>query len=229
VSQKPAWRRIDHDGLENGQEDTSPSAGDTASFMRVNHEFGNTASSTANQGEIMSARNSSVGIFGSHTDAEGAIKELQRDGFDIKKLSIAGRDYHTDENVVGYYNAGDRMKYWGKLGAFWGGLWGLLFGSAFFFIPGIGPLVVAGPLVSWIIGALEGAAVVGGLSALGAGLYSMGIPKDSILQYETALKGGKFILIFHGTPEEVEKAKQLLDRANTSETYLHLDKPAVMV
>ena len=43
-----------------------------------------------------------------------------------------GRDYHTDENVIGYYNAGDRMKYWGKLGAFWGGFWGLLFGSAFF-------------------------------------------------------------------------------------------------
>jgi hypothetical protein len=54
--------------------------------------------------------------------------------------------------VIGYYNAGDRMKYWGKLGAFWGGFWGLLFGSAFFLIPGVGPLLVAGPLVGWIVG-----------------------------------------------------------------------------
>jgi len=68
----------------------------------------------------------------------------------------------TVEHVVGYYNTGDRMKYWGKLGAFWGGLWGFLLGSAFFWIPGIGPLVVAGSLVSWIVGALEGATIFGG-------------------------------------------------------------------
>ena len=71
----------------------------------------------------------------------------------MKKLSIVGKDYHTDEHVVGYYNAGDRMMYWGKLGAFWGGLWGMRFGSAFFFVPGVGPLLVAGPLVTWIVGA----------------------------------------------------------------------------
>ena len=56
----------------------------------------------------------------------------------MKKLSIVGKDYHTEENVVGYYTTGDRMKYWGKLGAFWGGFWGMLFGSAFFWLPGIG-------------------------------------------------------------------------------------------
>ena len=65
---------------------------------------------------------------------------------------------------------------WGTYGAFWGGLWGVLFGSAFFLVPGIGPLVVADPFVSGIVGALEGAALVGGLSALGAALYSVGIP-----------------------------------------------------
>ena len=177
----------------------------------------------------MSDHNSAVGLFDSHTHAEAAVKELQRSGLDIRKLSIVGKDYHTDEHVVGYYNAGDRMKYWGKQGAFWGGLWGLLFGSAFFFIPGIGPLVVAGPLVSWIIGALEGAAVVGGLSALGAGLYSIGIPKDSILKYETALKSGKFVLIFHGSTEEVEKARQILDRAKAADTALHVQEPAAAV
>jgi hypothetical protein len=81
-------------------------------------------------------------------------------------------------------------------------LWGLLFGSAFFWIPGLGPLLVAGPLVSWIVGALEGAIVVGGLSAIGAGLYSLGIPKDSILRYETALKTGKYVLIAHGSMDD---------------------------
>lgn len=164
--------------------------------------------------------NSIVAIYPTHTAAEAAVKELQQSGFDMKKLSIVGRDYHTDEHVVGYYNTGDRMKYWGKLGAFWGGLFGLLFGSAFFFIPGIGPLLVGGPLVGWIVGGLEGAAVVGGLDAIGAGLYSIGIPKDSILRYETAMKTDKFILIAHGTPEEAARAREILGRTGP-ETVEH--------
>src|ERR1019366_9456615 len=105
-------------------------------------------------------------------------------------------------NVVGFYNAGDRMMYWGKTGAFWGGLWGLLFGSAFFLIPGLGPIIAAGPVVTWIVAALESAVVVGGLSALGAGLFSLGIPKDSILQYEMAVKSDKFVLLIHASVAE---------------------------
>lgn len=167
----------------------------------------------------MEKNNSIVAVYPSHTAAEAAIKELQQSGFDMKKLSIVGRGYHTDEQVVGYYNVGDRMKHWGKIGAFWGWIWGLLFGSAFFMIPGLGPLLVAGPLVAWIVGALEGAVVVGGLSALGAGLVSLGIPKDSVLQYETALKTDKFVVVAHGSPDEVVHAKDIL--ANTNPETMH--------
>ncbi len=165
--------------------------------------------------------NSVVAIYKSHIEAENAVKELQKSGFDMKKLSIVGRDYHTDEAVVGYYNAGDRMKYWGKLGAFWGGFWGLLFGSAFFFVPGIGPVLVGGPLAAWIIGALENAVVVGGLSALGAGIYSIGIPKDSILKYETAIKSGKFVVIAHGAAAEVERAREVIKNTNPDTAEYH--------
>jgi uncharacterized membrane protein len=173
----------------------------------------------------MSEKNVVIAIYESHSQAEEALKELQRSGFDMKKLSIVGKDYHTEEHVVGYYNAGDRMKRWGKTGAFWGGFWGLLFGSAFFAIPGIGPVLVAGPLVAWIVGALEGAVVVGGLSAVGAGLYSMGIPKDSIVQYESALKSDKFLLLAHGTEDEVERAKGIMRTARPLEVAVHANKP----
>ena len=170
----------------------------------------------------MSERNAVVAVYGTHIEAEGAVKELQRAGIDMHTLSIVGKDSHTDEHVVGYYNTGDRMKYWGKTGAFWGGFWGLLFGSAFFAIPGIGPVLVAGPLVAWIVGALEGAVVVGGLSAIGAGLYGMGIPKDSVVQYEAALKTDKFLLMVHGTAAEVEKARDIIEstRPVTCDTAL---------
>ena len=171
----------------------------------------------------MSEKNSVVAIFESHSQAEDAIRELQKDGFDMKKLSIVGKDYHTDEHVVGYYNTGDRMMYWGKLGAFWGGLWGMLFGSAFFFIPGIGPLVVAGPLVMWIVGALEEAALFGGLSALGAALFSIGIPKNSVVQDETEVKNGKLLLVANGTPEEVEHAKDILHQTQSQTTTVHAE------
>ena len=177
----------------------------------------------------MSEKNTVVAIFKSHTQAEEAVRELQASGCDMKKLSIIGKDYHSDEHVVGYYNAGDRMMYWGKQGAFWGGLWGMLFGSAFFLLPGFGPLLVAGPLVSWIVGALEGAAVMGGLSALGAALVSIGIPQNSVLQYEAKLKAGKFLLILHGTPEEVQRAKDRLDGTHAAETAIHAEPAAVGV
>src|SRR5260370_3143176 len=106
----------------------------------------------------MSEKNSLVVVYGSHSNAQAAIKELQESGFDIKKLSILGKEYHTEEHVVGYYNAGDRMKYWGKMGAFWGGVWGLLVGAAFFVIPGVGPALIAGPLVACVVSAVEAAA-----------------------------------------------------------------------
>ncbi|WP_394754619.1 general stress protein [Crenothrix sp.] len=165
--------------------------------------------------------NSAIGIFPTHQDAESAVKELQQAGYDMKKLSVVGKDYHTEEHVVGYYNIGDRMATWGKYGVFWGWIWGLLFGSAFFFVPGIGPIVMGGPLVGMVITALEAAVVTGGLTALGGALASIGIPEDSIVQYETALKADKFLLIVHGDDQEVEKAKTILLQHNAEEALVH--------
>jgi hypothetical protein len=165
--------------------------------------------------------NSVVGVFNGHGQAEAAIKELQKSGYDMKKLSIIGKNYHTEEQVVGYYNLGDRVASWGSAGLFWGWIWGLVFGSAFFFVPGIGPVMFGGPIVSWLVGALETAAVVGGLSAVGSALIGAGIPKDSVLKYETALKVDKFLVIAHGTREEVERAKSILDTNDAESSTIH--------
>ena len=172
-----------------------------------------------------------VAIYNNHSEAEAGVRELQRGGFDVKKLSVIGKDYHTEEQVVGYYNTGDRMKYWGKMGALWGGLWGLLFGAAFFWVPGVGPLLIAGPVSAAIVAGLESAVVVGGLSALGAALYGMGIPNDSVLRYETAIKVNKYLLVAHGTAAEVAKAKDILKTtrpATLDEHDLGTPKPAAV-
>jgi uncharacterized membrane protein len=175
----------------------------------------------------MTDTNAVIAVYNNHSAAEEAVKELQKSGFDMKKLSVVGKDYHTDQQVVGYYNAGDRMKYWGKQGAFWGGFWGLLFGAAFFWVPAIGPVLVGGSLVAAIVAGLESAVVVGGLSAIGAGLYSIGIPKDSIVTYETALKAGRYLVVAHGTSAEAAKARNILSTLKPTDLTDHVVEPAV--
>jgi uncharacterized membrane protein len=158
---------------------------------------------------------SAVVIYDSHHEAEDAVRKLQQAGFDMKSLSIVGRDYHSEEHVTGFYNTGERKAAWGGMGAFWGGIWGLLFGAAFFWVPGIGPVMMAGPLISALVGGLEGAAVVGGLSALGAALFSLGIPKNQVLRYETEIRAGKYMVVVHGTESEVLRARSVLGAGDT--------------
>jgi hypothetical protein len=165
-----------------------------------------------------------LAVYRNHADAEAAVKALQRASFDMRKLSIIGKDYHTEQDILGYYNTGDRVRFWGKFGGFWGGLTALLFGSAFLFIPVVGHVVVLGPLVTWMVNGLAGAVVGGGLGALGAALYSIGIPRNSVLEYETALKADKFLLLAHGTEPEVERAREIL--ATTGAERLDVHRPA---
>jgi uncharacterized membrane protein len=151
-----------------------------------------------------------VAEFDLHDSAERAIQQLANASFNVKDMTIVGRDYHTEEHPVGYINTGDRMVAWGKFGAFWGSIWGILFGSAIFFVPGVGSILLAGWLVTTVVGAVEGAAVGGGLAAITAALTSIGIPKDSVIAYESAIKAGKFLVIFRGSSDDVQKAKLIL-------------------
>lgn len=158
----------------------------------------------------MPANDVAIAVYSDHPAAEDAVKRLTAAGFDIKSLSLVGKGYHTEEKVVGFYNAGDRVKFWGSRGAFWGGFWGLFFGGMFMLVPVVGHVVVLGYLAATAISVVEGAVVVGGLSALGAALYSIGVPKDSVIEYETALKADGFLVMVHGDASDVERAKTIL-------------------
>ena len=96
-----------------------------------------------------------IAVYGSHEQAETALKILQNADYDMRNLSIIGQNYETEEHPLGFVNSGDRMLTWGKFGAFWGSIWGLLFGSAMLFVPGLGYLVFGG----WIVSAIEGAVI----------------------------------------------------------------------
>jgi hypothetical protein len=169
----------------------------------------------------METLDSVAAVFGDHNSAEGAVKNLAASGFEMKNLSVVGKGYHTDEKVVGFYNMGDRIKFWGERGAFWGGFWGLFFGGLFLTIPFVGHVVVLGYLATVLISGIENAIVVGGLSALGAALYSIGIPKDSVIAYEAAVKADDFVVMVRGSAEEMGRAKAILGATNPKRLDAH--------
>jgi hypothetical protein len=110
---------------------------------------------------------------------------------------------------------------WGKLGAFWGTVWGLLFGSAMMLVPGVGYFIFAG----WVVAALEGAVIGGGLAAVAGALVSIGIPKDAVIKYETSLKAGSFLLMVHGTEGEVNRAKRSLSTTGATNVESFSSQP----
>ena len=162
-----------------------------------------------------------IAVFGDAHETDAAVKTLASAGFALENLSVVGKSYHSEEKAVGFYNTGDRIKFWGKRGAFWGGLWGLFAGGVALTMQPVGQIMVLGYLAAMVVSAVEGAIMVGGLSVLGAALYSAGIPRDSIFQYEQAVKADGFLLMVHGAVEELVRARAILAIGNPSRLDLH--------
>jgi len=163
-----------------------------------------------------------VAVFNEHAAARAAIDQLSKAGFDLASLSIVGQGYHTEETVVGFYTAGDRIKFWGSRGALWGGLWGLFMGGLFVTTPVVGPVVVLGYITASIVSAIESAVVLGGLSSIGAALLSLGVPKNSAIEYQEALRADSFLVMAHGSAEEIERARTILAKGHplSMQTYM---------
>lgn len=170
---------------------------------------------------INNANNTVIAVYDSHEIAETAVRKLADDNIPMKAISIIGKGYHIDEKVVGFYNIGDRMKFWGKYGAFWGGMWGILVGGLFVTIPAIGPVVVLGGFAAMVLSGIEGAVVFGGLSALSGALFSIGIPKDTVLQYESSLQADNFLVLVQGSRQETERARSILKVSNARQIEMH--------
>ena len=86
-----------------------------------------------------------------------------------------------------------------------------------------GHIIILGPLAATLFSGLQGAVVVGGVSALAGALMSIGIPKDSVLRYETALKANQFMLMVHGDKQEISRAQEVLDSSGLSSFERHLE------
>jgi hypothetical protein len=81
-----------------------------------------------------------------------------------------------------------------------------------------------GPLAAWILAALEGAVVGGAAGILGAALAGMGIPRDSVIKYESAVNAGRFLVLAHGDAELVDHARTVLASTSTVHLATHASK-----
>lgn len=165
--------------------------------------------------------NSIVAIYETPVDAVQGANDLHTAGFNMLKLSIAAKECPGPEHIVGYCNTGTQVKYWGKMGTLWEGLCAYWASAAFFDLPGTGPVLLAGPLVAGIVDSMEGAKVSGGMGVFRNGLRRLGIPKESIVRYESELCAERLLLIAHGTPEELLRAKDVLHETRPTELNIH--------
>jgi uncharacterized membrane protein len=169
----------------------------------------------------MSYESSIVVVYSTLDDAEAAVKKLGEGGFPIQHVSIIAKDLGSEKKVHGFVTSCDVAKSTARTGAWVGGIFGLLVGAAFVWVPGLGPLIVAGSLASALMGGIEGAVAGAAFSGMLGWLASLGISKQHIIKYEENVKAGKYLLIAHGAPDDVAKAERLLQGSKSEEVNRH--------
>jgi hypothetical protein len=162
-----------------------------------------------------------LALFSDEAAAERSVRELIDRNFPMDMISLLGKAQSSGDDPLGVYyaSAGERVKGWGKMGAFWGGLWGLFTGAAgLFLIPGTGALLAAGPVVEAIIGAAAGAGVGGGvmagaaaLSHLTVAMRRMGLPEEELETVQQAIDSGNYVVMLRVDADEVDRWKAVLE------------------
>ena len=137
-----------------------------------------------------------VSSYVKHSAAEAAVRRLAASGFPINKVSIIGRHFEPDEDIVVFYRPADAAFDGAEQGA-----------VGFFVLPVVGSLVVIGPLAGFIAGAIGGA----GVGALINGLVAMGIPRHQAMKYQERLQAGEFLVALHGDSCEIARAQEALN------------------
>ena len=160
-----------------------------------------------------------VAIYKTHDQADEAFSRLHAEGSDMDLLSFVGRD--TWKDMVGSRNAGARFSYHGKLGPFWERLWSILHGWGVFWFFDDGPVLVAGPLVRTIIATQEESSGDGHASGFEAALTGIGIPQDSLVQYEKALLNNQILVFVQGTLTEISQAQDILNETKAINHTIH--------
>jgi hypothetical protein len=154
----------------------------------------------------MPSTRSVVGVFDDMGKAEKAIETLIASGIPVDHISIIGQGLQSETKLNGFITTGDVAKTSAKIGAWVGGLFGLFTGAAVLFVPVVGPLVVLGPLAAAAVGAAETAVWTGVLGTI----FGYFISKKHVPKFEAHIKAGRYLIVVHGTEDEVRRAGEVL-------------------
>lgn len=156
-----------------------------------------------------------IGCVESNLLAQQVLQSLQYEGLDPTRATIIESAPPPGEHVVGYYNLPERVLCWSRRGALWGCAWGLAISVWLYWVPEIAPLLV-------IIPVLLGAVTLGLLGAVTAGLYSMRIPRNSVLQYAAGAQEGRYVVLYEGSTLQIQRARQVIACAKSLASVLNM-------
>jgi hypothetical protein len=151
-----------------------------------------------------------VAVYPDHRSAEDAVRRLQAAGISMQNVSIVGKDFQAVERPLGFVTSGSMAKDGAKVGAWTGGFFGVLVGAAFLILPGVGPVIVAGPLGAALLGGIEGALAGAAFGGVTGALVGLGVSGAKAIRYESEVKAGKFVLTLTGDAGQIERARSLL-------------------
>ncbi len=163
-----------------------------------------------------------VGVFDSREGAEKAVNSLRESGFD-REISIVAKDEEKnrdggnerhDENSVMF--GGDSVADGATTGGVLGGLAGLAIGAGALAIPGLGPIIAAGPVAGLLSGAASG--------GIAGGLVDWGIPEAEGRQYEENLKQGNILAIVRADDKKIDEAAKILENNGANRVGTHGDQ-----
>lgn len=149
--------------------------------------------------------------------AHAAVERLVAEGVPADQISVIGRDVQSEDRVNGFITTRDVVGASAAAGAWVGGLLGLLTGTALVVLPGAGPFVVLGPLAAGAINIAEGALVGSGVGAL-LGHF---VHKRDLPGYEQAVRDGGYLVVVHGTEDDVTRAQQVLTEVGARDVERH--------
>src|SRR5688572_20053205 len=161
-----------------------------------------------------------VAVLAAMSNATQAVRQIRSGGVDPKEISIIARAHGVEEISAGYYSLGRGPHYLGNDSPFWTGLWAEGLQGGFLSIPGLGPVVIVGPLLESLLGRLDACGPNDG-HPIQRALRDNGVPAAVGKKYEDAVKANMVLVLVRGPTDDVARAAAAMSRTHVLELGFH--------
>lgn len=190
-----------------------------AQSQAVNSQVQSQSSSAQAQSGAMQGNNqgvkSVIGVFDSRDNAERAVNALRSQGFTTEEINIVSKNKNKQgQQGTEYFE--DDITDGALTGGTLGGIGGLLLGAGALAIPGVGPILAAGPIAAALSGAVAG--------GIAGGLIDWGIPAEAGKRYEQQVAQGGILAIIRSDAVKVNQAAQVLRQNGAKDVETHAVK-----